>query len=484
MSAAQLSVADDFPEQFETEWLRLVEKTLKGAPLDSLIHTTADQIEILPFYGPKAAAYPPLGPAAAPFGSGNWDIRARCQAPHMTEANRFLLADLSGGASSAIVVVDNGQGEGVALRDAADLGRVLDGVILDLAPVALDAGFLGPLAADWLARAAKAAPQAPLGFHLDPLGAFARTGVSRGPLSAHLSSAAQAAARHHPAYPKASMFLASGRVVHEAGGSDAQELAFMIAAATAYAKAGVEAGLTMQAAFGGIVLGASVDAEYFTGIAKLRAIRLLWRQLTATCGLGPPAVIEAHSSRRMLSRLDPATNLLRLTMANFAAAVGGADAIVLDAFTQPFDGTSELARCQARNIQLVLMEEAHLARVQDPGRGAWLIEDHSQKLAQVAWRLFQDIESRGGLAQALIDGSIAQSVVANQSHRRSQFASGAAELVGVNLHPSATEEAPALAENTPPEFDRAPDVGHAGPDDHAPALSPIRWSEPFEGVAA
>ena len=480
--APALSLADDFPSPTEAAWLRLVEKTLKGAALDSLVHATADGIEIQPFYGPELSAYPPLGPVAKVGQDGNWDIRALCQAPNAAEANRLLLADLNGGAASALVVIDNGQGDGVRLHDAASLAQVLDGVIIDLAPVALDAGFLGPLASDWLARAAKAAPQAPLAFHLDPLDAFARTGVSRGPLAAHLASAAQAAARHRATYPKASLFLASGRVVHEAGGSDAQELAFMTAAAVAYAKAGVEAGLTLQAALEGVVLGASVDAEYFSGIAKLRAVRLLWDQLTNAFGVEAPAVIEARSSRRMLSKMDSATNLIRLTVANFAAAVGGADAIVLDAFTQPFGAPGDLARRQARNIQLVLMEEAHLARVQDPGRGAWFIEDYSRKLAQAAWRQFQDIESRGGLARALIDGSLAESIAAVRSHRRAAFETKAAELVGVNLHPNPADLPPPPVGSEPARTERAPDVGHEGADDHCPALSPIRWSEPFEGA--
>jgi methylmalonyl-CoA mutase len=479
-----LSLADDFLDQSEAAWLRLVEKTLKGAALDSLIHTTADGIEIQPFYGPEPSAHPPLGPVAKPGQHGNWDIRALCQAPNAAEANRLLLADLYGGAASALVVVDNGQGDGVTLRDAADLAQVLDGVIIDLAPVALDAGFLGPLASDWLARAAKAAPQAPLAFHLDPLGAFARAGASRGPLAAHVASAAQAAARHHPTYLQASLFLASGRVVHEAGGSDVQELAFMTAAAVAYAKAGVKAGLTLQTALKGVVLGASIDAEYFTGIAKLRAIRLLWDQLTNAFGVEAPAVIEARSSRRMLSKMDSATNLIRLTVSNFAAAVGGADAIALDAFTQPFGAPGDLARRQARNIQLVLMEEAHLARVQDPGRGAWFIEDYSRKLAHAAWRQFQDIEGRGGLVCALIDGSFAEGIAAVRAHRRAAFESKTAKLVGVNLHPNAADAPPPPVVCEPAAVERAPDAGHEGADDHCPALSPIRWSEPFEGAAA
>src|SRR6185312_6241847 len=116
---------------------------------------------------------------------------------------------------------------GVAIGSAEGLARALDGVLLDVAPVALDAGFLGPTAADWLGA---------LALHLDPLSAFAEGGASPGPLEAHLISAATVAARLAAPYPRASLFLASGRALHEAGGGEAGELALAVAAALAYAK--------------------------------------------------------------------------------------------------------------------------------------------------------------------------------------------------------------------------------------------------------
>lgn len=209
------------------------------------------------------------------------------------------------------------------LADSEPLSRALDGVALELAAVGLDAGLDGPEAANALAVAAKGSPRAKLMFHLDPLSAFAETGAAPRTIDEHLMLAANTAARHAGAYPEASFFMASGRVVHEAGGSIAQELGFAAANAVALVRAALAAGMTSEAALKGVALGVSVDQAYFDSLAKVRALRLIWRSISQAFGVETPAVIEARSSRRMLSARDPWPNLLRLTAAGFAGAVGG-----------------------------------------------------------------------------------------------------------------------------------------------------------------
>ena len=123
------------------------------------------------------------------------------------------------------------------IRRDGSLGRALEGVALELAPVALDAGIDGPDAANALAVVAKGSPRAQLRFHMDVISAFAEAGGAPRSVEEHLSLAANTAARHAGAYPEASFFLASGRVAHEAGGSAAQELAFAASSVVAHAKA-------------------------------------------------------------------------------------------------------------------------------------------------------------------------------------------------------------------------------------------------------
>jgi methylmalonyl-CoA mutase len=349
-------------------------------------------------------------------------------------------------------------------------------VLLDVAPVALDAGFLGSAAADWLGALAKDAPAAQLAFHLDPLSAFAEAGASPGPIEAHLIAAATVGARLAAPYPKASLFLASGRAVHEAGGGEAAELAFAVAAALAYAKALVRAGLAMDDAFGRIVLGLAADADCFLGIAKLRAARRLWARLTGACGVDAPARIEARSSGRMLTGADPWTNMIRLTAAAFAAATGGADVIVLGAFTDALGAPTSFARRQSRNIQLVLAEEAHLGRVVDPAGGAGYPETLTDALARAAWERFQAIEAAGGAARALEGGVVAEMVEATRAELKAGLGARRIRLLGVTDFPSSEGRDAAIEASRPTPVD-APSPRLPGPESRCPPLRPIRLED-------
>lgn len=470
------SISAAFPPADAAAWRTLVEKTLKDAPFESLVRRTAEGLTILPLY--ESAANPAAFPLPKREAERPWDIRADIGHPDPARANGDLLRDLEGGAASAVVRIDPTGRRGVAIGSAADLARTLDGVMLELAPIALDAGFLGPKAADWLGAAAKGSPSALLQFHLDPLSAFAETGESPGPIEAHLISAATVAARLAESYPKAGLFLASGRVVHEAGGGEAGELAFAMAAAITYAKAMVRAGLSMQQAFDGLVIGLAADADYFVTLAKQRAARVLWARISEACGVTGAARIEVRSSRRMLTVQDPWTNMLRLTAAVFGAAVGGADAVVLGCYTDAIGLPTAFARRQARNTQLVLMEEAHLGRVADPAAGSGHVEALTNQIAQAAWTAFQAIEAQGGLPAALSSGHIAAEVA---KVRDARDAAGPPRIVGVTAFPP-TQEAPADIEAFSPKPVEAPSTRLPGPDGKCPPLTPIRLAEAHEAA--
>ncbi|HEY3695173.1 methylmalonyl-CoA mutase family protein [Phenylobacterium sp.] len=473
-----LHLAELFPPVDETAWRALVAKGLKGAPFESLTLTTVEGLPIAPLYpaqGARPAAFVPR-----PHDPGRpWDLRTLVAHPDPARANADALRDLEGGAASLVVRIDPTGRNGVAVGSADALVRVLQGVVLELAPVALDAGFLGPKAAHWLDAAAKASPGARLAPNLDPLSAFAEAGSSPGPIEAHLISAAATAARLVAAYPAANLFLASGRVVHEAGGGEAAELAFALSSALAYAKALVRAGLSMQEAFGRISLGLAADADHFLTIAKLRAARVLWGRLTSACGVNSAPRIEARSSHRMLAAEDAWTNMLRLTAAGFGAAIGGADAIVLGNFTDALGLPTAFARRQSRNTQLVLMAEAHLGRVVDPAAGAGYVEALTDAFARAAWADFQAIELRDGIVAALASGLVADAVRAAVEARAQ---AGPPKIVGVTAFPpTAAHDLDVERPDIRPVD--APDVGLPGPDGQCPPLVPIRLSEPYEGRA-
>lgn len=463
------------PSATAADWRALVEKTLKDAPFESLQRRTAEGLAISPLYpAAEAASFTPRPHDA----ERPWDVRCLTAHPDAARARREMLADLEGGAASIVLAIDPTGKHGAAIGAAEELARAIDGVMLELAPLALDAGFLGPKAADWLGAAAKSSPAALLCFHMDPLSAFAREGSSPGPVESHIVSAATVGARLAEAYPKAGLFLASGRVVHEAGGGEAGELAFAIAASLAYAKALVRAGLPMRRAFETIHLGLSAEADYFSTLAKLRAARVLWARLTAACGAETPARIEARSSHRMLAAQDPWTNMLRLTSAGFGAAVGGADAVVLGAFTDAIGLPTAFSRRQSRNTQLVLMEEAHLGRVSDPAAGSGYVEALTDEMARAAWAQFQGIEAEGGLLAALASGHVARQV---EVVRLAREAAGPPKIVGVTAFPPG-QDAPVEVERPQPRSVEAPSPRLPGPDGKCPPLSPIRLAEAHEAT--
>ncbi len=455
----------------EDAWRALVAKTLGEKPFDSLMKSTAEGLAVQPLYpqAPAAAAFPPR-----PFDAERpWDVRVLSAHPDPARANAELLADLAGGAASVTLKIDPTGQAGTAIGSADDLARALKDVIVELAPVGLDAGFLGAKAADWLHAFAKSSPGARLNFNLDPLSAFAQAGASPGPIESHLVSAATVAARLAQPYPNAQLFLASGRVAHEAGAGEALEVAFAAASAVAYAKALVRAGAPMAEAFARITLGLSADADYFLVIAKLRAARLVFARIASACGADPQARIEARASRRMLAAQDAFTNMIRLTAAGFGAAVGGADAIQLANFTDALGLPTAFARRQSRNTQLVLMEEAAVGRVDDPAAGSGYIEALTDEIARAAWARFQAIEAAGGIVAALEKGDIAREVEAANAAR------GELKIVGVTAFPPA-QDAPVEVERATPRAAAAPDPRLPGPDGRCVALKPMRLSEKYE----
>ena len=483
MSETQSSLAAGFPTPDQSAWRALVEKTLNGAPFEKrLVTRTYDGGAIQPLYT-VAPAVPEPGWRTRFDEDRAWDIRAIVDHPDPIAAHDLALAELQGGATSLLIKIDPTGEAGVAVASRADLETVLDGVHLDLAPIALDAGFLGAEAAQWLGALAESKTLKPyLSLHMDPIGAFARAGKSPGPIEAHLIAAGETARRVNAT----TAFLASGQVTHEAGGTEAQEIGFMAAAGLAYAKAAVHAGLDETTALSSIALGVAADADYFSLIAKLRAARLVWARIVGAVANTPVETrIEACSSRRMLSRLDPWVNMLRLTAAGFGAATGGADAIVLEPFTQPLGRATPFARRQARNTQLVLMEEAHLGRVADPAAGAWFIETRTDEIARKAWAFFQAIEAKGGVVSALCSGFIAEAVGGARTARTGDLAKRKAGLVGVSEFPHLAKSGVELDfVDLEPFAKTSPLVAKPGSDSVCPPLAPWRASDAFEALRA
>jgi methylmalonyl-CoA mutase len=265
--------------------------------------------------------------------------------------------------------------------------------------------------------------------------------------------------------------VADGRVVHASGGSEAQELAFALAAAVAYLRALEQGGIKLDDARGFIYFRLAADQNQLLTIAKFRAVRKLWARIEEACGLAPcPIFVAAETAWRMMTKRDPQGNIVRGTIAALGAAVGGADAVTVLPFSTALGLPDAFARRIARNTQTILLEEANIHRVADPAAGSGAIEALTDALCTAAWKLFQEIEQTGGAAKALEAGSIQRAVARVRSEREVNVACRKELMIGTSDFPDLAEDPVAVLAQS-----RLVPVSAT-----TEALAPIRLAEPFE----
>lgn len=371
--------------------------------------------------------------------------------------NGAILLALTDGTSALEVRVGaaGGAGNSAAVGVPTDqLDRVFEGVFLDLVPVLLDAGADVAGAADQLLALVKP-------FDADQR---ARLSIDLGadPLTAPLSGRAAAAEADVVATAaKLTEYDGGVRAVtvdaaafHNLGASASLELAGAIAAGVAYLRLLTGSGLSAADALQQISFRFAADDDQFATIAKLRAARRLWARVAEVVGApdAGAATIHAVTSKAMMSQRDPWVNMLRTTLAAFAAGVGGADTVLVETFDAAIAGglpgtAVTFSRRMARNTQLLLLEESHLGRVVDPSGGSWFVEDLTDQLAQQAWAKFQDLESRGGFVAARDHLSAQIAEVA--ARRADDIAHRRTALTGVNEFPNLAENALAQTDSFP-----------------------------------
>ena len=475
-----LALAAEFPATDAAEWRKLVDAALKGASFDKkLVSQTYDGLRVEPLY-PRAAGVEPVAgrPAGAP-----WTITQRVDHPDPAAANAEALHDLENGATGlSLVFAGSIGGYGFGLDgSAAAIARALEDVWLDaihidteLSAQARDAGLN-------LAKVIKARGIDPattqIRFGHDPLGLMARNGAAARPWSETSKLLAGMAGELAAQGFKGPFAVADGRPVHAAGGSEAQELAFVIANAITYLRMFEDAGVALDAARSMIYFRLTADADEFLNLAKFRALRKLWAHVERASGLTPkPPLVTAETAWRMMTTRDPYVNMLRSTIAITAAGLGGADSITALPFSIARGLPDRFARRAARNQQLVLLEESNLFRVADPAAGSGAIESLTTQMAQSAWALVQEIESAGGAPQALEQGLLQAQVARVREQREKSIAHRKEPLTGTSDYPNLGEAAATVLDvkrvTVPPlaaaiSFD---------------ALPLMRLSEPFEAL--
>lgn len=470
-----LSLAAEFPPASREDWLKLVRSALKDRPFERLTAKTYDGIPIEPLYGRASGTHP----VAARRGA--WAVQARVDHPDPAVANAEALHELANGATGLTLVFAGSIGAyGYGLPgDAKSVARALEGVHLDAIAIELQTAEPTRDAADHVAALVKSRGLAPgavnIRFGHDAIGAHSLTGTLPIPYRDLMPRFAEHVGSLAKLGFKSPLATADGRIVHNAGGSEVQELAYTLAIAVAYLRALEGTGVALGDARGMIEFRLSADADQFLTVAKFRALRALWARVEQACGITPrPALVSAETAWRIMTKRDPWVNMLRTTIAAFSAGIGGADAMTVLPFTSAIGLPDRFARRVARNAQILLLEESNVARVADPTAGSGGIEDLTEKLCRAAWTLFQEIEAAGGAPAALEQGLIQDKIAKVRAEHEAAVARRRDILTG-------TSEFANLAETAVQVLDARPvQIGPPVANIKYPALTPIRLAEPFE----
>lgn len=463
MTETQSSAPGEMPADFDAKqqaWYKAVasvfarvqKKDVADVPLDvwkKLIKTTYDGIDVKPLYTRADELVEQSEPGTFPFIRAGHVNSADRAGWGVTEtfgttgdavaANKELLHALANGTTDVVLDL-------TGTLTAADLPSVLQGVYLDLVPMRLKAGDQIAEAATalyTLIDAAGAAETAYVELSASPLTATITGDAPTVSLEEATSLAIVAAQR--PGTTRA--MLVDGVAFSNQGATDAQEIGMSLAVGVEYLRALTAAGLSIEDALEQITFRFAASDEQFDQIAKFRASRGLWARVAEVLGAPEAGRAPQHAVTApvMFSQRDPWVNMLRCTVAAFAAGVGGANDVEVLPFDYAIPGglpdtSRSFAHRIARNTNLLLLEESHLGFVVDPAGGSYFVEDLTTELADKAWEVFTSIEAEGGFCAAWTAGSI--STALNEAHKNLQadVASRKKKITGINEFPNLGEK--------------------------------------------
>ena len=463
---------DEFTPPTDEEWKAACEALLKGAPFEKKMFTkTYEGITFDPMYTRKhtediltKGVMPGMGDYlrgvdAAGYIGKPWGIAQACDETLPAENNELLRHEHDKGATIYHIVLDTASRTGVDARQAEAVGDtgtsvttvedmhvLLTGLDLAKFPLYVYAGANAVPLLALVAAARRAAGEDMAAVRgivgADPIGALAADGKLPASLDAHYDSLAAAARWATVNAPHLRTVFVRSDVYSNGGANDVQEVASVLATATAYLRALCERGLTIDEAASQIAFAFSMGANFFLQIAKLRAVRPLWAQIVGAFGGSAEAQkmrIHARPALFFKTIYDPYVNMLRNTTEIFSGVVGGIDSFESAPFDEPIRKGDEFSRRIARNVQIMLQEEFGLLQPIDPAGGSWAVETLTRQMKEKIWAEFQRIEKEGGIIAALRAGSLQESVAAVLAARFKNADLRRDRIVGNNMYPNMTE---------------------------------------------
>ena len=463
---------DEFTPPTDEEWKAACEALLKGAPFEKKMFTkTYEGITFDPMYTRKhtedilpKGVMPGMGDYlrgvdAAGYIGKPWGIAQACDETLPAENNELLRHENDKGATIYHIVLDTASRAGVDARQAEKVGDtgtsvttvedmhvLLTGLDLAKFPLYVYAGANAVPLLALVAAARRAAGEDMKNVRgivgADPIGTLVTDGKLPASLDSYYDSLAAAARWATVNAPHLRTVFVRSDVYSSGGANDVQEVAAVLAAATAYLRALCERGLTIDAAASQIAFAFSMGANFFLQIAKLRAVRPLWAQIVKAFGGNAEAQkmrIHARPALFFKTVYDPYVNMLRNTTEIFSGVVGGIDSFESAPFDEPIRKGDEFSRRIARNVQIMLQEEFGLLQPIDPAGGSWAVETLTRQMKEKIWAAFQGIEKEGGIAAALRAGTVQEGIAKVLADRFKNADLRRDRIVGNNMYPNMTE---------------------------------------------
>lgn len=453
-----------FPIPDYETWKLEVEKSLKGKPFEKLFTNTYENIVLKPLYTkedlktidstddlPGFASYVrgtnPLGYRQSP-----WKIAQQLDVAEPKQVNQIVKNELERGLSMIYLMLNGINGEntdsckGVLFQTKEDIQEAFKDLHLENIPLYIDGGYNSlPFFAQFIASMKNSLEIKKLNgtIGMDPFASL----VSTGNLSASLDTlfdvmaAVVSWANEHT--PQLRTVLVKSDLYEQGGANATQQIAYALATAVEYLNECIDRGLTIDEVASQMTFSFSIGANLFMEIAKLRAVKMLWVKIVRAYGGNLESQkmhIHANTSSFTKTVYDPYVNILRSTTEAFSAVIGGIDSLSVTPFDEATRQSTEFSRRIARNIQVILKDEVNLDKVIDPAGGSFYVEALTNEVAQKSWALFQQIESKGGMLQALKTGFIQKNVQEIYIKRLENINSRKDKIVGTNYYANLNEQ--------------------------------------------
>ena len=442
----------EFPPVPTEKWEEVITADLKGADYErKLVWKTGEGFNVRPYYraenlegikflGSQAGEFPYVRGTHA---HNRWRVHQTVSVVCPKEANAEALKILNAGVDSL--------GFCIASADfsAADLDMLLKDICIPAVEITFCGEKMANVAELVLAKVEKegiAKEDVRIAFCIDPLvKGLSSKGDFCSPNGEKCIARIVELIHKTKEYKHVRIVTVAGQTFGNSGSTIVEELAFTLSAGHDYLVRLTDAGLDVDAAARKLRFSFSVSSNYFMEIAKFRAARMLWANIVK--GYGPAKncackmQIHAETSRWNQTVYDPYVNMLRGTTEAMSATIAGVHSLEVMPFDASFENPTEVSKRIARNVELLLKNESHFDQVVDPAGGSYYVENLTQSIAAEAWKLFLEIEEKGGYTEAYKAGLIVERIKASAAAKDKNIATRRQTLLGANQYPNFTEVA-------------------------------------------